>query len=410
MGITTIKGQKIDVTKTNPGLSKTTIELSWASNNGHDLDASAFLVGASGKVDRDEDFIFYGNPRSMNGSVSLQTGSTERQLFDIDLAKVPTNVEKIAFTLTIYDAIARNHSFNRVSNLCLRVLHGSTKAEIIQFPLDNFTIENAIVAGELYRHQGQWKFNAIGSGFHGGLAALCGNFGIEVTQEKTQELGASETKPKPAPKPEPVVSTSPPISITKVELKKKGEAISLKKTSTNLGEILVNLNWNKGTKQSMGFLGRSKGIDLDLGCLYEMSDGEKGCIQALGRRFGSYSGFPYISLDGDDRTGTRSEGENLRINGNNVKDFERILIYAYIYEGVAKWAETDGVVTIKQADNPAIEVRMDVHDRNKVMCAVAMIERQGDTFNIRRLVDYFSGHSEMDRHFGWNMRWTNASK
>ena len=77
MGITTIKGQKIDVTKTNPGLSNTTIELSWASNNGHDLDASAFLVGASGKVDRDEDFIFYGNPRSMNGSVSLQTGSTE---------------------------------------------------------------------------------------------------------------------------------------------------------------------------------------------------------------------------------------------------------------------------------------------------------------------------------------------
>lgn len=408
MGITTIKGQKIDVTKSNPGLSKITIELSWASNNGLDLDASAFLVENSGKVSRDEDFIFYGNPRSMNGSVSLQTGSTERQLFDIDLANVPPNVEKIAFTLTIYDAIARNHSFNRVSSLCLRILNSSTKAEIIQFPLDNFTIENAIVAGELYRHQGEWKFNAIGSGFHGGLAALCGNFGIEVSQEKAPETKVVE--PEPVPKPEPVVAASPPISITKIELKKKGEAISLKKTSANLGQIVVNLNWNKSTKQSTGFFGRSKGIDLDLGCLYELSDGYKGCIQALGGNLGEYSDFPYIALDGDDRTGTRSEGENLRINGNNVKEFKRILIYAFIYEGVAKWAETDGVVTIKQADNPAIEVRMDVHDPRKVMCAVAMIERQGDTFNIRRLVEYFSGHREMDRHYGWNMRWTSGSK
>ncbi|MED1801024.1 TerD family protein [Brevibacillus porteri] len=412
MGMTTIKGQKIDVTKSNPGLSKITVELSWTANDGLDLDASAFLIGKSGKVNKEEDFIFYSNPRSTNGSVSLLTGSSERQRFDIDLMNVPLDVEKIAFTLTIYDAVARNHSFNRVSSLCLRILHPSTNSEIIQFPFDSFTIENAIVAGELYRHQGQWKFNAIGSGFHGGLAALCGNFGIEVSQEKTPESKAPEPKPapKPEPKPEPVVSTSPPISITKIELKKKGEAISLKKTSANLGQLLVNLNWNKGTKQNTGFFGRSKGIDLDLGCLFELSDGYKGCIQALGGNLGDYRDFPYIALDGDDRTGTRSEGENLRINGNNVKEFERILIYAFIYEGVAKWAETDGVVTITQADNPAIEVKMDVHDPRKGVCAVAMIERQGDTFNIRRLVEYFSGHQEMDRYYGWNMRWTVGSK
>lgn len=394
MSTTLIKGQKIDVTKSFPGLSKVLVGLSWNGGSGLDLDASAFLLGSGGKVNREDDFIFYSNPRSQNGSVSYQNGSGESRQFEIDLANVPANVEKIAFTLTIHEAIARKHTFSQASNLYLRIVNPLNNFEIISFPLDSFTVENAIVAGELYRHQGQWKFNAIGSGFQDGLSALCGNFGVDV---------AEELSPSPSPS---------PINLSKIELKKKGEAISLKKTSANLGQIVVNLNWNRKTKSSIGFLsfGKSAGIDLDLGCLYELSDGQKGCIQALGGNFGEYRDFPYIALDGDDRTGSVSEGENLRINGNYVREFDRIVIYAYIYEGVAKWAETDGVVTIKQADNPEIEVKMDVHDPRKIMCAVAMIERQGDTFSIKRLVEYFAGHQEMDRHYGWNMRWGRGSK
>ncbi|MFD2370603.1 TerD family protein [Brevibacillus sp. GCM10020057] len=410
MALTVVKGQKVDVTKTTPGLTKVIVGLGWNAGNGMELDASAFQLGSTGKVNKEEDFIFYGNPRSQEGALLLQDGAGDQQRFEIDFSRLPTKVEKIAFTITIYDAVARRQTFAQTSNLYLRILHGMNGTELIRFPIENFTVENAIVTGELYRHNGEWKFNAIGSGFHGGLAALCENFGVQVSQEQST-TPVNQHQPPAVP---PPVPPAPPINLSKIELKKKGESISLKKSSGSLGEITVNLNWNQKTSQTggIGFLGfgRTSNIDLDLGCLYEMTDGYKGCVQALGEAFGEYNYFPYISLDGDDRTGSISEGENLRINGGQIREFKRILIYAYIYEGVAKWAETDGVVTIKQADNPDIVVKMDVHDPRKIMCAVAMIERDGDSFKISRLVEYFNGHREMDRHYGWGMRWEAGSK
>ncbi|OUQ87015.1 tellurium resistance protein TerA [Brevibacillus brevis] len=405
MTMMVVKGQKVDVTKQFPGLTKVIVGLGWHTGSELDLDASAFQLGATGKVNREEDFIFYGNPKSTNGAVSLRDGTGDKQQFELELSAIPLNVEKIAFTITIYDAISRGQTFRQVSDLYLRILHPVTFAEMIRFPLVDFSTENSIVTGELYRYNGEWKFNAIGSGFNGGLTALCGNFGVEVAQEQSSSPQPSPTIPAPPPKVEQ--PPAPPINLSKVELTKKGETISLRKSSGALGQISVNLNWNRKAKKSGGFLGfnKSDGIDLDLGCLYEMSDGNKGCIQALGRLFGEYLHFPFIELDGDDRTGSRTDGENLRINGNHLREFNRVLIYAYIYEGVAKWAETDGVVTIKQADNPEIVVRMDVHDPRKITCAVAMIERKGDTFEIKRLVEYFNGHIQMDRYYGWNMRW-----
>ena len=128
----------------------------------------------------------------------------------------------------------------------------------------------------------------------------------------------------------------------------KGKKVSLKKTQKELGEILVNLNWNR--PQQKGFLASlfgPKAIDLDLGCLYELKNGKNGTVQALGRAFGSLTQPPYIALDGDDRTGANAEGENLRINGNKISEFKRILIYTYIYEGVANWKQADATVTIK---------------------------------------------------------------
>lgn len=401
-----VKGQKVDVTKAFPGLTHVVVGLGWNAQSGIELDASAFLLGARGKVNREEDFIFYGNQKSVNGAVVLCDGTGDQQQFKIAFSAIPAEVEKIAFTITIYDAISRGQTFRQVSDMYLRILHPVTLIEIIRYPLVNFSVENSIVSGELYRHNGEWKFNAIGSGFHGGLAALCENFGVEVQQPEP----SIQTEP-PAP-PLPPKPPATPINLTKVELTKKGETISLRKSRGALGQISVNLNWNRKAKSSKGFLGfeKSGAIDLDLGCLFEMSDGFKGCIQALGGNFGYYESFPFIELDDDDRTGARSNGENLRINGNHVREFDRILLYAYIYEGVAKWAETDGVVTISQLDNPDIVVRMDVHDPRKVMCAVAMIERIDDTFQIRRLVEYFAGHQQMDRHYGWNMKWTAGSK
>lgn len=207
------------------------------------------------------------------------------------------------------------------------------------------------------------------------------------------------------------------VNLNKVELKKKGQAINLTKSSNNaLGEILVNLNWNQQSKgKSGGFLagllGKSKGIDLDLGCLYELKSGEKGCVQALGNAFGSYRHAPYMELDGDDRTGTAIGGENLRINGNQIEDINRILVYSFIYEGVANWSEADGIVTLQYPSGPAIEVKLDEHRNGKIMCAIAMIENvNNETFKVERLVEYFQGHQDMDRAYGWGMQWQAGRK
>ena len=120
---------------------------------------------------------------------------------------------------------------------------------------------------------------------------------------------------------------------------------------------------------------------------------------------------PYIALDHDDRTGAVKGGENLRINGNKITNFKRILVYAFIYEGAVNWAEVDGVVTLKQQSGPDIEVRLDEHRRGKRMCAIALLENVSDeTMSVKKVVEYFNVHKEMDRAFKWGMRWSAGSK
>lgn len=155
----------------------------------------------------------------------------------------------------------------------------------------------------------------------------------------------------------------------------------------------------------------NQGVDLDLGCLYELKNGEKGCVQALGNAFGSLNNIPYIKLDGDDRTGSNTLGENLRINGNKLSDIKRILIYTFIYQGIANWSETNGVVTLKQQDGPDLVVKLDECKNGHNMCAIAMVTNEEDrTFGIEKVVRYFKGHQDMDKAFSWNMSWTKGRK
>ena len=192
MAVSLQKGQKVDLTKTNPGLKKVVIGLGWDVNKydggaDFDLDAAAFLCTASGKVASDADFVFYNNLEHSSGGVKHMgdnlTGSgtgDDEQIF-IDLDKVPASVERIDFTVTIHEAAQRHQNFGQVSNAFIRVVDGATDKELIRYDLgEDFSIETAVVVGELYRHGGEWKFNAIGSGFQGGLAALCTNFGVNV--------------------------------------------------------------------------------------------------------------------------------------------------------------------------------------------------------------------------------------
>ena len=195
----------------------------------------------------------------------------------------------------------------------------------------------------------------------------------------------------------------------------KGKKISLeKKADTGLGEILVNLNWNS-RPNNQGFLkslfGGNEGIDLDLGCLYELKDGRKGAVQALGKAFGSLDKPPYVSLDGDDRTGASTAGENLRINGNKISEIKRILVYTFIYEGVANWKQADATVTIKYPGAEDIVVKMDTFDSSQKMCGLALFENQDDnTFSVEKIVQFYQGHSALDRAFGWGMQWKPGRK
>ena len=192
MAVSLSKGQKVDLTKGNPGLTKVLVGLGWDVNKydggaDFDLDAAAFLTKDNDKVASDEDFVFYNNLKHKSGAIEHMgdnrtgEGEGDDEEIKIDLAKVPASVAKIAFTVTIDQAQERGQNFGQISNAYIRVVDVATNRELIRYDLgEDYSIETAVVVGELYRHGSDWKFNAIGSGFQGGLAALCRNFGVNV--------------------------------------------------------------------------------------------------------------------------------------------------------------------------------------------------------------------------------------
>lgn len=192
MAISLQKGQKVDLTKTNPGLTNVLVGLGWDTNKydgGHDfdLDTAAFLLGENGKVASDADFIFYNNKVGGNGAVNhlgdnkTGEGEGDDEQMKINLGQVPSNINKIDFTVTIHQAEERRQNFGQVQNAFIRIVNADNNEELIRYDLsEDFSIETAVVVGELYRHGSEWKFNAVGSGFQGGLAALCQNFGVNI--------------------------------------------------------------------------------------------------------------------------------------------------------------------------------------------------------------------------------------
>lgn len=133
-------------------------------------------------------------------------------------------------------------------------------------------------------------------------------------------------------------------------------------------------------------------------------------IQALGKRFGDYNREPFVQLQGDDRTGDISDGEWLHINGREWKHIREVLVYAFIYEGVASWDKTDGVVTLHVPDQPPIETRMSEGQNNRNMCAIARLVNENGSIKVERVNRFFNGHSDMDQAFGWGFSWRAGSK
>lgn len=194
MGVNLSKGQRVSLDK---AVTRALIGLGWDVKKydggfDFDLDASAFLLGADGKVLRDEDFVFYNNLDGRDGAV-IHTGDNltgegegDDEVILIDFTKIPQEIEKIAITVTIHEADKRRQNFGQVSNAYVRVAKRNSEddmegEEVLRFDLvEEFSIETAIVVCEIYRYGNDWKFNAVGAGFQNGLYALCKNYGVDV--------------------------------------------------------------------------------------------------------------------------------------------------------------------------------------------------------------------------------------
>ena len=366
-------------------------------------DVSAYLLGAEGKVRGDHDMVFYNQPEAANGAVRL-TREASGIVFDVRLGNLPAEVVRIVFCVTA-DAAAGMLNLSSLGSAAI-VVEGSGGIVAAEFRPDLATAtEAAMTFGELYRRGDTWKFRAVGQGFNGGLAPLARSFGIDVADAPAPAPAPPQPAPPPPPPPPPAPPPRP-VSLSKVSLEKRGQSVSLEKRGASFGQILINLNWSRGRR---GFFGGSA-VDLDLGCLLEMADGRKSVVQALGRMFGSYNDPPVIGLDGDDRPGEVSQGENMRINGAHWNQIRRVAVFANIYDGAPNWQQTDGVVTVTMPDQPPIEVRMTEGRNDRRLCGIVLLENDGGTLKVTRIVDYYRDQSELDRAHGWGLRWVAGSK
>ena len=277
--------------------ARVTVAFTWTLPAGVAVDASAYLLRADGRTRDDRDMVFYNQPDGAGGAVRYSPADTA---FEVELGRLPPEIERVVFCATVDEAQAKGQTLKLIDGAAIGV--GENGAPTLRFrPALAGATEAAMTFGELYRRQGQWKFRAVGQGFNGGLAPLARSFGIDIAEEA----------PAPAPPPPPPAQ---PVRLSKVTLEKPGQTVSLEKKGASFGEITVNLNWSRGRK---GFFGGGNAIDLDLGCLLELTGGRVGVVQALGRVFGSFDQPPFIALSGDDRRGGRDAAYQRRAVGRD---------------------------------------------------------------------------------------------
>ncbi len=364
--------------------------LSIIINAGASIDVSSFRLYSNNKVRGDADMCFYGQPRNDDNTIQFSTHNADA-IFQVALAQLHADVQKVVFTAT-----CDNHrTIRELGHLTITVVHNGNTLIECSVDIQNRD-EAALILGELYRRNGEWKFRFVAQGFTGGLKPLAEYYGVDIADEMPTSV--------------PEVAK---VSLSKVTLTKEKPAISLAKRD-DYGEVRVNLNWHRqsSAKGLFGsFLGAgSSNVDLDIGAFVELKNGDISVIQALGNAFGRYHQAPFIQLQGDDRTGAVNDGEWIFINGSEWKKIQQILIYAFIYEGVASWDKTDGVVTLHVPGQPPIETRLTEGNNRRKMCAIARLINDNGAIKVERINQYFSGHKEMDRAFGWGFRWQAGSK
>ncbi|MEV5987922.1 TerD family protein [Streptomyces sp. NPDC052051] len=421
------------------------VELGWRAGPGvPDADASALLL-AAGRVRGDGDFVFYNQPAHSSGSVrhegKRKAGDQVTDTLLVDLARVEPAIETVVLA-----ASADGGPFGRVPGLYIRVLDAQRGTELARFD-PAASVETAFVLGEFYRRQGAWKFRAVGQGYSSGLEGLATDYGITVDepQHAAPQPAPPVTMPPPpvtmapppvtlppppavapgaVPPPPPVPPVVPPapVRLTKVTLTKHAPSVSLTKQGGTSGALRVNLNWQ--TRKQFSGWGAKRGravaqhadLDLDLCALYELTDGSKGVVQALGNAFGALHQPPYIHLDGDDRTGAVESGENLTVNLDHQRNFRRILIFVTIYEGARSFADLHATVTLQPQHGAPVEFSLDECTVPSTVCALALITNTGGDLVVQREARYLvpdrgvSPQRTIDHAYAWGMNWTPGRK
>lgn len=368
--------------------------------SGNEADITAFRLQSNGKVADDAEMIFYGHKQSSDGAVTLTSEGTN-SAYLVNLNKINQNVEKIAFSCTCNPG----QTITSLRALSIQIECGGEV--LLQGTVDlQSRTEAALILGELYRRNNEWKFRFVSQGFNGGLKPLAEFYGVDIKDDESEVKHNSPAKIAATPAPQATVNLS------KISLTKNNPTVSLTKRR-DYGLIKVNLNWNRATKKSAGlfsgFFSKS-GVDLDLGAFVRFKDGSAKLIQALGNSFGNLQQVPYVRLLEDDKTGASNSGEWLHINGDYWKNISEILVFAFIYDGVPDWTETDGVVTIHVPNELPVETRLTEGGKSNGMCAVARLINDNGTLNLQRVDRYFSGHKALDEAFGWGFRWKAGSK
>ncbi|MFJ2132570.1 TerD family protein [Streptomyces sp. NPDC087228] len=420
------------------------VELGWRVSPGTpDVDGSALLL-VSGKVRGDADFVFYNQPSHASGAVRHEgkrtAGDGVTDSLAVDLARVEPAIDRVVLA-----ASADGGTFGQVTGLYVRITDAADGSELARFDSADATVETAFILGELYRRQGAWKFRAVGQGYDTGLEGLATDFGISVDepqrpqpyqqppspQQPQYRTRVDPLSPPPpafppapptAPPPPPVPPAAPPVRLSKVTLTKDAPSVSLAKQGGTSGALRVNLNWEV-RKQFTGWgskLGRAVAnhadLDLDLCALYELTDGRKGVVQALGNAFGALRQPPYIHLDGDDRTGAVATGENLTVNLDQKDKLRRVLIFVTIYEGARSFADLHATVTLQPQHGAPIDFSLDECTVPSTVCALALLTNNGGDLTVQREARYLvpergvSPQRTIDYAYGWGMNWTPGRK
>ncbi len=200
-------------------------------------------------------------------------------------------------------------------------------------------------------------------------------------------------------------------------LAEPGQSVAITPEKDGFESILIGVAWDNIKVEESGFFSKllkktmKVGVDLDIGCLYEMQDGTRGSIQAFGKKFGNFDKPPYISLSGDERTGdAKGHDEYILVNGKKWNEIKRMLIYIYIYEGAAKWSEINPQIVIDVPGENDLYVTLKAHNDRLCLCAIGELENVRGGIKLTNRTEYFPGHEEMDRAFGYGLKWADGRK